>query len=148
MKNHVMTGAVLAALSLALSTPVEAKPAKSTSKAAKSITWKSSFQAALKEAKRTRKPIMVDFYTTWCGPCKMLDMYTYTHPKVIAESRKWVSVKIDAEQQEALAQRYGVTGFPTVLFLKPNGQPAVRTSGFYPPDIMLKAMKYAHPKSR
>jgi thiol-disulfide isomerase/thioredoxin len=90
----------------------------------KEIAWAKSYDAALKEAGKGKKLIMVDFYTDWCGWCKKLDADTYTDPKVIKEADKLVALKLDAEDKgvgEKLAKKYGVQGFPTILFLDPAG---------------------------
>ncbi len=112
----------------------------------KGIAWHYSMQSAMKEAKRTGKPIMVDFYATWCGPCKMLDRDTFPNPKIVRESRNWVLLKIDAEKSLKLAEKYGVTGFPTVAFLQPNGKLVTGFVGYKPPRDALKSMKWARRK--
>ncbi|HVF09345.1 MAG TPA: thioredoxin family protein [Abditibacteriaceae bacterium] len=85
------------------------------------IRWAKSMEVALQEAKRTKKPIMVDFYADWCGPCKMLDQYVYTDPSVIEQAKQWVTVKVDVEKNRELAYKYEVSALPTVAFLKPDG---------------------------
>ena len=147
----VTTGvcALLLTNSLQMQPKAEAKPAtktkvKKTSSA--KMQWRTSLPAALQEAKRTGKPIMIDFYATWCGPCKMLDQHVYTNAAVIKESRNWIVVKIDAEKQAALAQQYNVTGYPTLMYLKPNGSVLKRQSGLSVPTqhqtSMSKALSY------
>jgi thiol:disulfide interchange protein len=127
--------------------------------AAKSIKWQSSWSAALKEAKRTGKPIFVDFYATWCGPCKMLDEHVYTNRKVIDASRKWVMLKVDAERNTQLAQANKITAFPTLIFYTPQGKAVVRKMGFEitastQNEVIsqlrqqtLRTMNYAHGKA-
>jgi thiol:disulfide interchange protein len=127
--------------------------------AAKKIKWQSSWSAALKEAKRTGKPIFVDFYATWCGPCKMLDEHVYTNRKVIDASRKWVMLKVDAERNTQLAQANKITAFPTLIFYSPTGKAVVRKMGFEVTTSSqkgvisemtqqtLRTMNYAHGKA-
>ena len=127
-------GATLGATVLsAVVTPcVEAAPAK--------IAWQTSLPAALKMAKRTGKPIMVDFYATWCGPCKLLDKEVYTNAGVIKEAKNWISVKIDADKNAALVEQYKVTGFPTLTFIKPDGTVMKTQAGLSVPDKHQKSM--------
>ena len=81
-----------------------------------------SFEAALKKAATEKKLVMVDFFTTWCGPCKQLDKTTWKDPKVQAWLDKHtIALKIDAEKQAALARKYKVRAFPTMTFINPDG---------------------------
>ncbi|PQV63233.1 Thioredoxin-like [Abditibacterium utsteinense] len=118
--------------------------AKSNSKT--KVNWRASFPAALAEAKRTGRPIFVDFFTTWCGPCKYLDAVTYKDPRFVAESKNWIMVKVDAEKNKAnvqLAQKYKVEGYPSMVFLKPGGKESSRVVGGYPPEMLVPEMKKA-----
>jgi thioredoxin-related protein len=114
-------------------------------KSAKSaITWAKDFDAAVKEAKDARKIVMVDFYTDWCGWCKVLDQKTYSDEKVGKyAAANLVSVKVDAESKdggEKLAKKYRVNSFPTILFL--DGEDVVgKIGGFMPPDPFLKKVE-------
>src|SRR5580693_5216657 len=66
-----------------------------------------TFEAARKEASRSERIVLVDFYTTWCGPCKMLDKNTWTDAKVIQLlEQKTVALRLDAEKETDLAKRY------------------------------------------
>ncbi|MCX6359301.1 MAG: thioredoxin family protein, partial [Armatimonadetes bacterium] len=69
----------------------------SSSALAGGIAWARNYGAAQKEARRTGKLIMVDFYTDWCTFCKVLDRDVFTDPEVVAASRKFVNVKLNAE---------------------------------------------------
>ncbi len=123
-----------------------AAPAKKTAVSKSQVNWRASFPVALAEAKRTGKPIFVDFYTTWCGPCKYLDAVTYKDPKFVKESKNWIMVKVDAEKNSAnvkLAQKYKIDGYPSMLFLKSNGKETGREVGGYPADQLVPKMKKA-----
>lgn len=105
-----------------------AKPASSKTEEKSSekpeIAWAKSYSDALKAARESGKPVMIDVYTDWCGWCKKLDEDTYTAESVIKKSEQFfVPVKVNAEtegEQMAVAQAYGITGFPTILFLDPK----------------------------
>ena len=77
---------------------------------------KTKFEDACTAATNDDKIVLIDFYTTWCGPCKLLDQKTWKDPEVIKllES-KTVSLKIDAEKETELAGRYRIDVYPTVL---------------------------------
>lgn len=129
-------------------TSVPAAPAKK--KVTAKVKWQTSYSGALAEAKRTGKPIFIDFYTTWCGPCKFLDEVTYKDAKFVAESRNWVMVKVDAEKNQntiALAKKFKVEGYPTMVFLKPNGKETDRAVGGYPASMLVPKMEKAAEKA-
>ncbi|MFN0242163.1 MAG: thioredoxin family protein [Planctomycetota bacterium] len=90
-----------------------------------------SFDAALASAQKYQKVVMIDFFTTWCAPCKQLDRITWKDPKVIEWLEKsCIALKIDAEEEVALAKRFEVRGYPTILFVKPDGTVIDRLVGF------------------
>src|SRR5580765_4969291 len=77
------------------------------------------FDQALAAAKKDGKVVMIDFFTTWCGPCKRLDKVTWAD----ADVQKWlgektVALKIDAEKEAKLADRFDVHAYPTIVFVK------------------------------
>ena len=112
------------------------------------IPWKTSLQSALDEAKKTGKPIMVDFHATWCPPCHLLDKDTFSNAAVIKEASKWVPLKIDVDTSPKLAEKYKVTAMPTIAFLKPDGSIATSFKGYVEPAEMLKTMKSAYGQAR
>jgi thiol-disulfide isomerase/thioredoxin len=85
-------------------------------------------QAATDGKKRL---VLVDFYTVWCGPCKKLDEITWKDQQV----RDWLSgeavcLKVDAEKDVALAEKYRINAYPTVLLLRPDGVEIDRLVGY------------------
>jgi thiol:disulfide interchange protein DsbD len=110
-------------------------------------TWTYDEAAALAEATGSAKPVLIDFWASWCGACNELDEKTYPDPRVITESWRFVMVKIDATDQDdsdlALSAKYGVRGLPTVVFVDSKGNvlPAPRFTGWVDADAMLAAMR-------
>jgi len=105
-----------------------------------------SFDEAKKLAAKEHKAVMVDFYTSWCGWCKVLDRKTYTDDNVgrIADE-KFVSVKIDAEKGEgvALAKAGKVTGYPTIVFYTSEGKEIDRVVGYEDADRFARSLELA-----
>ena len=98
-----------------------------------------SFQDALTKAEKEKKVVFIDFYTTWCGPCKMLDRSTFKDPKVISWLReKTVPIKIDAEIEVDLAKKYKVMGYPALVFVKPDGTAMNTLMGFQESSDLLE----------
>jgi len=105
------------------------------------IQWFSSFADGQAEAKKLNKPIMADFSTDWCGWCKKLDKDTYTDAKVIELSKKFVCIRIDGDKSEDLVSKYSVRGYPTILFLNPDGSLLDTSVGYLPAGDFLARMQ-------
>jgi thioredoxin-like negative regulator of GroEL len=132
--------AALPVVALLLAPAAGAKPA---AQAPKSIRWESSFAAAVRKAKATKKPILIDFWAEWCGYCHQLDRTTYKHPDVVRLAQDFVSVKVNTEGSEAevgVAVSYLVRSLPTMVFLSPEGRPFMRLNGFVPGVPFAKAL--------
>ena len=90
-----------------------------------------TFAQALERAKEQNKVVFVDFYTTWCGPCKALDKTTWKDERVATWlGEKTVPLKIDAEAFEKLATDYRIEAYPTLLFVRPDGTQMGRIVGY------------------
>ncbi len=103
-----------------------------------------SFEKALQKAKSGEKLVFVDFYTTWCGPCKRLDKTTWKDDKVKAWLKeRTIPLKINAEVQTDLAKKYRIQAYPTLLFIHPDGEIAHRVTGYRDADEFLKSCEDA-----
>ena len=105
------------------------------------IAWLTDLDAALAKSEETGRPVMVDFFATWCPPCKMLDAQTYSDSRVIKASKNWIMVRIDVDKNRALAEQYEISSIPTIVVLQPDGNEVNRTAGFIPPGPMLSKMQ-------
>jgi len=102
------------------------------------------FDDALQSAKDNEKVIMIDFYTDWCGWCKVLDQKVYTNENVGKYlNEKCINLKINAEKDEGviLAKKYTVSSYPTIIFLDGEGQELDRIAGFMPAENFLQKSK-------
>jgi thioredoxin-related protein len=113
-------------------------PVTSSAPAAEKGFHDLSFDDAMKKAGKEKKLVFIDFYTTWCGPCKMMDRDTFSDEKVI----KWLSdnavaLKVDAERNMPLAEKFNVSAYPTLVFLRPDGRVVGRVESYLPPELFL-----------
>jgi thiol-disulfide isomerase/thioredoxin len=98
-----------------------------------------TFEQARAAAERDGKILLVDFFTTWCPPCKRLDAVTWKDPAVLAWlAEKTVALKIDAEKERELARGFGIESYPTLLFVKPDGKEFDRIVGYRDPEDFLQ----------
>ena len=86
------------------------------------------------EVLRSDKPVLVDFWATWCGPCRMLA------PTIAAIAEEKADVlkvgKVDVDEETELARRFGIMSIPTLILFK-DGQVVKQTMGFQPKDALL-----------
>lgn len=91
--------------------------------AAQEVKWRHDYAAARKEATAAGKPLLLDFGTESCFWCKKLDATTFRLPNVAAQlNGKFIPVKVDAEQNEALTRAAGVDSFPTLVLVSADGK--------------------------
>ena len=109
-----------------------------------------TMQEALALAGKEKKMIFIDFYTTWCGPCKMMSSEVFTREQVETYfNRVFVNMKVDAEKGEGveLAKKYQVRAYPTFVVLRADGTEVYRTSGARPAEEFIdKIRKGIDPK--
>ena len=113
------------------------------------IKWEKDLASAVKKAKDKDLPIMIDVYTDWCSWCKELDQNTYANKEVIDAAKKMVSVKLNPETSKEgadIAQKYGVQGFPTILFISHDGFVLENVGGYVEGEKFVPYMKNAQEK--
>jgi thioredoxin-related protein len=138
-------------LTVCLATFLSAAPAAAARSA---LPWR-AWDAGLAEARTSGRHVLVDVYTDWCGWCRRMDAEVYARPEVREYlARKFVLVKLDAEAADAaryegraftsrtLAARFNVSGYPTTIFLKPDGGHLFNVPGYVPADRFLMVLRY------
>lgn len=101
---------------------------------------KGSWEETLAKAKESDKIIFVDAYTTWCGPCKMMDRRIFTDKSVGAfYNEHFINTKMDMEKGEgpAIARKYQVMAYPSFLFIDGDGKLVHRGIGYQPIEAFL-----------
>ena len=154
MLKHITLTALLVLVAAAvLIAGNDGKPAPTGT--AEGIQWV-SYDVGLERAQKENKHVFIDFTAKWCGFCKKMDAETFTQPNVIAMiNENFIPVKVDGDSQKELdikgykitesnltKQEFGVRGYPTFWFLKPDGTKLGAISGYRPANVMMEAFTY------
>ena len=118
------------------------------------VAWR-GWNEGLAAASGGSKPVIVDVYTDWCGWCKRMDRDVYARSDVSEYlNQHFVMVRLNAESAErvnyagrsltarALSGSFEVTGYPTTIFLKPDGTHLVNVPGYISADKFLKLVRF------
>jgi len=97
------------------------------------IRWITDYAEAVEKAGRLDRHIITEFYTDWCTWCKKMDDSVFTDPAVIAMGKKFLFLRVNAEVDTALAHRFNISGYPTVILLEKAGNEVDRILGYEPP---------------
>lgn len=121
--------------------PPTTKPAIAPSDDIAAVAWLDSerLMPVLEQAQREKKPVFVEFYATWCAPCKVMEEEIFTQ----VETSRYLNsnflnfrTDFDSPAGKTIASIYEVKSLPTVLFLNPQGVVLERHVGIANPSVL------------
>lgn len=112
---------------------------------AEMVARQGEYQGALDESKRTGKPLVLDFYADWCGPCQWMKANTWSDSNVRRAMQRYVFVSVNVDHNPELSRLFGVSSIPRVVVISPAGKILASKVGAMPPDPLLSWLPESHP---
>lgn len=105
-----------------------------------------SYEEGMLAAGAMEKPVILDFYADWCPPCIAMEEGTYPDPRVVSEMRDFIAIKVDTQKRIDIESKYGISYYPTVVFLDAKGKEVSRHIGYLGPEEMVGEIKQSRGK--
>jgi thiol-disulfide isomerase/thioredoxin len=107
------------------------------------FVWvESNFAKAMAGAQESGRKLIIDFWTSWCGPCKSLDEWIWTDAEVAGVlNAGYMGIKLDGDLEKDLVSRFHVQGFPTIIVLDSSGR-EIQRFNYLSSKQMLEALKH------
>ena len=87
--------------------------------------------------KASEKPVLLDFYADWCGPCRMVAPIV---EEIARENEQYLIAKVNVDEAPALAQQFGIVSIPTLIVMK-NGEVVKQVAGARPKAQILSMLE-------
>lgn len=106
------------------------------------VYWRDSWESALNEAKKEKRPVVLELYMEGCPHCMKLDRETHADQAVAAAlNTRFIPVRLEGRNHMDLVKKFNVTGAPTTLIFAADGNELHRFAGYLPPEPYLKELE-------
>ncbi|MFP4050353.1 MAG: thioredoxin family protein [Thermoplasmata archaeon] len=103
------------------------------------INWY-QYGEGMQEAKSQGKPIFIDFWAEWCGPCQKMEEEVYPDEDLVQKSSEFINIKVNVDHNNDLAKQYNIESIPTLMFLNSEGEVLIREIGFMSSSELIDTM--------
>lgn len=103
--------------------------------------WVTSYEDALKTARVLNKPIIIDFWATWCGPCLKMDKDVWRNEEIQKLLGNFIALKLDIDKETSIARKYKVQGIPYIFIIDGWGNILYSSMSYKDKNFMQKLLK-------
>jgi len=111
------------------------------------VNWM-DYSKGIEKAKAVNKPILLNFFATWCGYCRKMDQETFSD-RVVSNfiQDAFVPIQVNSDKQQRISAMYGVRGLPFFWFLTAKAERIAALPGYIPPDAFINYLRYIQTSS-
>ncbi len=117
------------------------------------IEWRPYDESILAKAVEEKKPVIIDFYANWCGPCRVMEKEVFIDPEVVKLSRNVITMRLDLTSvksfHDEVMRKYQIRGIPAAVFISRQGveESSLRIVGAVDKSEFLKRLRLLLEKS-